>query len=132
MTENGVKTLEQATEKAGEYVQSKGKVARLILAAFRKAKQNYEVLLAPWESFQILLRMVRNWLGGRYAPPMPTIVSAIAALVYFVDPFDLIPDSLPVLGLLDDAAVITAVVRLNLSEISRFRMWEVSLRNRGI
>jgi uncharacterized membrane protein YkvA (DUF1232 family) len=37
-----------------------------------------------------------------------------------------------VLGYLDDAAVITAVVRMNLTAISRFRNWEASFRNRQL
>jgi len=49
----------------------------------------------------------------------------VAALIYFVTPFDLIPDSIPVLGLVDDAAVITCVARANLSVISSFRTWEI-------
>ncbi len=127
-----MKTLEQAKAKAEELIHSRWKVGELLSQSFHKAKRNYEFLLEPWESLQILLRMVRAWLGGRYTPPMVTILGGIAALVYFVDPFDLIPDTVPVLGFLDDTAVITAVVRMNLTAVSQFRNWEASLRGRRI
>jgi uncharacterized membrane protein YkvA (DUF1232 family) len=39
-------------------------------------------------------------------------VALFAALAYFVDPFDLIPDVLPVIGLTDDAAVIATATKL--------------------
>src|SRR6266568_1661989 len=41
-----------------------------------------------------------------------------------VSPFDLVPDSIPVLGLIDDASLITSVARANLTLISNFRKWE--------
>jgi hypothetical protein len=50
MLRSGVKTLEQAQENAEEFVSSKNKLARLLSVSMRKAKQNYEFLLAPWES----------------------------------------------------------------------------------
>lgn len=123
----GVQTLEEAKKKAEELVQSDEKVSGLISEARDKAKRHYEFLLAPWESLQILMRMTRAWVAGRYSVPLPTILAAIAALIYFVDPFDLVPDSVPVFGFLDDAAVIATVVRLNLGEISKFRQWEMNL-----
>jgi uncharacterized membrane protein YkvA (DUF1232 family) len=129
MLRSGVKTLEHAKEMAGEFLRSKVKVALLLAQSIPKAKQNYEFLLAPWESLQILLRMTRTWVGGRYSPPVLTLLGGIAALVYFVEPFDLIPDPIPVLGFLDDAGVIATVMRMNLPEISRFRNWEASLRS---
>ena len=36
----------------------------------------------------------------------------IAALLYLIDPIDAVPDIIPILGLLDDLAVITAAIKL--------------------
>lgn len=125
-----MKTLEDAQKKAEEWIGSSGNVSQLVSEADAKAKQNYDALLPSWESLQILIRMIRAWFSGEYRVPMGTVVGGIAALMYLVDPFDLIPDSVPVFGYMDDAAVIAAVMRLNLTQISRFRLWEVALPNR--
>ena len=61
---------------------------------------------------------------GKFCAPADSILMAIAAVIYFVSPFDLIPDSIPVLGLIDDTSVITSVARANLTLISNFRKWE--------
>ena len=39
-------------------------------------------------------------------------VALFAALAYFVDPFDVIPDVLPIIGLSDDAAVLAGSIKL--------------------
>jgi uncharacterized membrane protein YkvA (DUF1232 family) len=39
-------------------------------------------------------------------------IALFAALAYFIDPFDLIPDVLPIIGLTDDAAVIATATKL--------------------
>jgi uncharacterized membrane protein YkvA (DUF1232 family) len=117
-------TFFEAKEAAPAYLMHNRKLSLLLEQATRKAAQSYEFLLLEWESLQMLFRLVRSWLVREYSPPINTLLMAIAALVYFLEPFDLIPDGVPVFGLLDDAAVITAVVKANLSEISRFRNWE--------
>ncbi len=43
----------------------------------------------------------------------------------FCDPFDLIPDCIPLFGLIDDAGVIGCVARANLAAISNLRKWEI-------
>src|SRR5215469_3265938 len=126
MAKKGSITFEQARERAADYISCEWKISKLLAKAGSKAKRNYEFLTGPWESLQILLRLVRAWLVGKYSPPFVTIFAAVAALIYFVEPFDVIPDQVPVFGLLDDTAVITAIVQLNLHEIVRFRKWECS------
>jgi len=44
-------------------------------------------------------------------------IALLAALAYFIDPFDLIPDVLPIIGLTDDAAVLGAATKLVFDQI---------------
>jgi uncharacterized membrane protein YkvA (DUF1232 family) len=123
-------TFEQATIRAESYVGHEEKLRCLLEEATRKSEECYEFLLATWESLQIFIRLLRAQLAGKFHAPADSILMLVAAVIYFVSPFDLIPDSIPVLGLIDDAAVITYVAKANLSLISSFRTWEI-LRDRN-
>ena len=49
--------------------------------------------------------------------PLQVKATLIAAIAYFVLPFDAIPDMLPVVGLTDDAAVLAIAINLVASHI---------------
>src|SRR5713101_6491417 len=125
MNEKAILTLEQAKIEAKPYAGHKEKLLSLLEKAARKSEKCYEFLLAPWESLQIFFRLLRAQLAGKFCAPADSILMVVAAVIYFVSPFDLIPDSIPVLGLIDDASVITCVARANLTLISNFRKWEI-------
>ena len=44
--------------------------------------------------------------------PLQVKATLLGALAYFILPFDLIPDMLPVIGFTDDAAVLATAIRL--------------------
>ncbi len=72
-----------------------------------------------------LLRMLWSWLQGRYpSVPRRTLLSSLAALVYFVNPLDLVPDVLPLLGLADDAVVLAWVLAQVRRDLELFKAWE--------
>jgi uncharacterized membrane protein YkvA (DUF1232 family) len=48
------------------------------------------------------------------------------AIIYFVNPFDLIPDFIPVIGYLDDVAVIALAVASIHNDLDDFRAWEAN------
>jgi uncharacterized membrane protein YkvA (DUF1232 family) len=131
MKEKAALTFEQAKIKAVSYVRHEDKLLGLLEKATRKSARCYDFLLAPWESLQIFLRLLRAQLAGKFCTPANSILMIVAAVIYFVSPLDLIPDSIPVLGLVDDASVLTFVARSNLTLISNFRKWETASRKVG-
>ena len=69
------------------------------------------------------LPFVEDLLAAYYCaldPTTPTRVRAmlLATLAYFVLPFDVIPDMLPVIGFADDAALLAATIALVSSHIT--------------
>lgn len=73
---------------------------------------------------QLLLSLVRDTWSGRYQNvPWWTLSGAAFALLYVLNPFDLIPDALPVVGVLDDAAVVSACLVLLEQDLSDYRRW---------
>lgn len=74
----------------------------------------------------VLLRLVRAWGRKDYrAIPWKSLVSVVAALLYFVSPVDLLPDLIPLIGFVDDAAVVAFVLKSLKTDIDAFRDWEV-------
>ncbi|QJX48841.1 DUF1232 domain-containing protein [Hymenobacter taeanensis] len=72
-----------------------------------------------------VVRLVRNYVSGTYRQvDTGTIVSALGVLLYTLSPVDLVPDFIPVVGFLDDLALISWFVEKFQGEITRFREWE--------
>lgn len=86
-------------------------------------------LRALRQDLPTLIRLARAYALGTYRKiPWKAIVSVVAALLYFVMPLDAIPDFIPVIGYLDDAAVVAYVMRMLHGEITTFKAWEDSAR----
>ena len=77
------------------------------------------------DDLPVRLRLARAWAGGDYRRvPWKSLVLVVAGLLYFLAPVDAIPDFIPVLGFLDDAAVIAYVLRALQADVRAFEEWE--------
>jgi uncharacterized membrane protein YkvA (DUF1232 family) len=118
--------FDSAIEESKRTFASRSDWRPLLAEVASKGELHYDHLLDTWETLQTFVRLLRGWLTGAYRAPQMTLIMAGAAILYFLNPLDLIPDNIPVLGMLDDAAVIALVARANLSELSAFRNWEAA------
>ncbi len=77
------------------------------------------------DNVKTLSRMVKAWHSGDYRmTPWTTLLKIVAVLIYFVSPFDFLPDLLPVVGLTDDIALVMWAVHSFSQEVEKFRTWE--------
>ncbi|RXK87785.1 DUF1232 domain-containing protein [Chlorobaculum sp. 24CR] len=85
------------------------------------------------DKFQVLVRLVRAYVNRQYRiVPWQTVILAVAALIYFVNPLDAIADFLPLVGFFDDAAVFTAVLASINHDLNEFLEWEkMTAQNTG-
>jgi uncharacterized membrane protein YkvA (DUF1232 family) len=57
---------------------------------------------------------------------MATLLIIIAAVIYVVNPLDLIPDWVPGIGFLDDAFIVAFAVRRTQPTLDDFMVWETT------
>ncbi len=77
------------------------------------------------DQVRLLIALVGDWRSGRYRQvPWSTVASAIGALVYVLTTLDLIPDIIPVLGLVDDASVVALCVSGIRADLEKYRAWK--------
>jgi uncharacterized membrane protein YkvA (DUF1232 family) len=101
---------------------------RLLESTREKSEKHAGMLRSLWADFWTLWRFVRAWRDGAYRNvPWKSIVVAIAGLFYFLDPIDIIPDFIPVIGYLDDGVVLAFVARTIHSDLEKFREWEKTI-----
>jgi uncharacterized membrane protein YkvA (DUF1232 family) len=115
----------QAETQAKIYARDKNKTGKLVEDVLSKAYKHRNQLQNIWENLMSLCRLIQAWARGEYkALPWKTIVMAIAAVIYFLDPLDLAPDFIPGIGYLDDAVVLGFVLRSIQADLHKFLEWE--------
>lgn len=74
---------------------------------------------------KLFIRMIKAHFSGSYSAFSPkSLLIMIAGLVYFITPFDLIPDFIPALGFTDDISVIFFIYKSLHVDIEKFQLWE--------
>ncbi len=110
---------------ARQVLRRRFRVLALLKRAYLKLGVHSNAMAQVQHDLHTMLRMVRAWALREYRTiPWKSLVYIVAAIVYFVNPIDLIPDVLAGIGFIDDAAVAAAVVRAVHEQLSAFREWE--------
>ena len=120
--------FQQALSRASRLIGHPGRIIKLLTQLTMKlVHTDFRNLRAEHLLVKIrtLGRMASAYARGHYKDiPWKALLSVIAALLYFVNPLDLIPDVIPGLGLTDDFTVLLWVYASAEKEIEKFQVWE--------
>lgn len=112
-------------KKAEKTITSGTAISALIDDVFLKIGEASESFYKIQDTVLAMARMLRSWVHGDYKNiSVKSIIAVVAALIYFVNPFDLIPDFIPVIGQIDDILILGYLIKIVNKEIERFMTWE--------
>lgn len=123
--------LDKNKFKAEEMLKNKEKTHRLLngardlCAKTSKKLANIPYVGGAFEDTAIACDMIADYVDGKYREvPIASIITMLAAIIYLVNPIDIIPDIVPVLGQADDAAVLLLAFRAIDNDIQSYAAWK--------
>ncbi len=82
------------------------------------------------EHISLFVRVIESYSSGKYTyVPWKSIALIVAGILYFTYPMDLIPDFIPVAGIIDDVALIAWIYKSVQEDIEKFLEWEKRLKS---
>lgn len=121
--EEAKKELEDKYDEARELLKDKDKIEKF-LKDLEDKLNTIPKLGSKLSKVPLMISLVRSYIKKEYTVvPIKTIIAIVGALIYVFMPIDSIPDSLPILGYIDDAAVVNICLVLIGSDLDDYKKW---------
>lgn len=115
--------FQQSTKQAEQMLKDENKT-KDFLDTVEKKFASIKVIGKGLSQIPLMINLIRSYLKKEYTNvPIGSILAVLGALIYFLSPVDLIPDILPVIGKLDDAAVIAIALKLVSTDLECYAEW---------
>jgi len=101
-----------------------------VLSAEVKTKQkakniNPNIFSKLFNQLTLAYEMIKDFKAKRYTDlPWRTITLITVAILYFINPLDVIPDILPVIGFGDDAIAFASIFRSVQGDLMKYCEWK--------
>ena len=120
--------FQTATAEAESYVKDAERLRKLVGDAREKINHIPRGPFAEtWPYLMAMIRLIRAFHQHEYRDiSAQNLLVVVAAIIYFVSPFDVIPDSVPILGNIDDAFVVRLAMKSVGADLDAFMAWETS------
>ena len=126
-------SIKEYISKAKKIINDDEKLKKLIEDVLKKLKEissDKKTSAKLNDSLRLFIRIINAYTSKEYTyVPWKTICLIVAGLIFFIYPVDLIPDFIPVSGLIDDIALIAWIYESIQDDIDNFLEWEKSLKS---
>lgn len=100
-------------------------VSKIIDTAFEKIGETSGRFVDMQNQSKAMLRLLKAWYAREYTGISPkAVASLVASAIYIVNPIDIIPDFIPIIGRIDDKLVLGFFIKKLNNEIQKFMAWE--------
>lgn len=90
----------------------------------KRQSSGMEFLMRIIRDAVLAVSLVRDyWRGSYRAPPAFSLVAIVLALLYVLSPLDLLPDVIPLVGIVDDALVMFVCLKLVENDLRAYEAW---------
>lgn len=79
-----------------------------------------------WDYLELLFSMLSDSFNRKYPVPKKTVFVITFALLYLISPVDISPDIFPLIGFVDDVAVLAFAFSLIKDDLENYRAWKMS------
>ena len=121
--EQAQELLDKGVEEAEEVIQNPSKVDEILLQLEEKLKE-VPAIGSTLADLPLMISMVKAWIKKEYTEVSPKVIAClVGAVIYLIKKKDLISDSIPIVGIVDDIAVLGLALKLSEPELKAYAEW---------
>lgn len=121
--EQAQEVLDRELKEAEEVVANPSRVDEILMQLEEKLKA-VPVIGSTLSDLPLMIAMVKAWITKEYTVVSPKVIAClVGAILYLIRRKDLISDSVPLVGHVDDLAVMGLALKLSRKELQDFAQW---------
>ena len=104
-------------------IQNPSKVDEILVQLEEKLKE-VPAIGTTLSQIPLMVAMIKAWITKEYTVVSPMVIAClVGAIIYLLKKKDLIRDSIPIIGIADDLAVMGLALKLSEPELKAFAEW---------
>lgn len=121
--ERAQEVLDSEIREAEEVLQNPSRVDDILVQLEEKLKA-VPVIGSTLSDIPLMVAMIKAWIKKEYTVVSPKVIAClVGAVIYLIKKKDLISDSVPIVGHVDDLAVMGLALKLSEKELKAFAEW---------